>query len=1236
MDPTTVLQFDVRGTAVANRVLGEKLPIDDKTCPWLIPDASPFFGEAALTKVYDARGALLTINKDYWLEEEFQPFCEVTGRSIKCFIRLSDPILAANAFITVDYQSLGAFFFPRSLMKEWLKQIQTGVIPIDWSKVLAVPPTLPPSLHSHSVITEIGDWYELSFFFRALAGIYRTRDIGIYEEADTVIDAAMAEMRQYKLDYLTKINAHDGNYSAPHQPNKSDVQLGNLMNYSTASLADDLAGTRADLYSTPMGVQQLVKRARPNDDQLMKTGIAPFSKFSNGGYIPPTITGSFEGLGSRSECMGICVEPSGRTVTLQNHFDGRSEGLYFSILDNYDKPFDARAPYRYDYTAYKYEPPVLKNQGVEANHIVMGSGNDIIMVGQVAEANNAANDKWFVSLANDSFDPSGHRFIKVNMAPIFAQCGNPADGGTWGGQFYFGRMSIYLLDQYAYLIVDSTPSSGHGFGGRMSHWRIPRQNLIDGVDSTWQLVKVTFQDYDGVQYTSNNWWEWAQKVVSGGTFSRWGRYNFSALNPPTSLGQFARRSLVLMAKKPGTSNIFYWNFLAYTFLDWAPPGKGLISAAPITNIVYEFNIETGAMTLLYKQPVLNIDYLNNNLNEINTDRAKWIGWYDALVRYTVAATIILPSGERLTSMTAPGQEASILNSVIQYGQYAYSANNQTVASRADLVKGNLGTDRIKLMKNWTRLRNMATPIPIGISSRWLAYENGGENFMTYPTGIKDLATGIPAPAIVCRNVAGPYAIRPEVTNPSFDPVYSRPLVNTAYETNMSYLDGVISMSGSAAELAARGVECGNMSLSGCGYSAKHINTGFIREWPSATMRAKDTTGTVLTFPKTYTRTLDAGAAKMMYTPTSWYGINATLREKIRQLIPAGVRGDYWCFGLWMLNGESGGMFTGLNKMLLVLRYPELADGSSNFWNGRVFLLNPVVEAPNANHPGCTLITDFTIAGQTQEIRMVTTQNVANHGAMMYQYNRPMVSLYREGNKLKGFTTTGFSSQSSSTYSDFQSIELDLTTGVFEGVGNTYNGWSTGDPCVVIPKVGLSRYSISGEGGATPVLTGVLYPVSNGTSGGAARIYPYDKPDGSVDYYATITGYPETGWVVFFIEEVEMMINGAMYRMPTGTVDLRDIDADPRNKTFYIYATVEDTQPKYVLSVAKLRKRSGFLLAAVVTTNEKQILTIERLQPFMIGEYTLAFSRDGGIIPVSAGFPQDDGNFRFLRNAELLP
>ena len=1233
MDPIKILKFDIRGTLPDNRILGEKIPIEDKTCPWIIPNGSPFFGEKVLTKLYDARGALLVLGTDYWFEGEFLPFCELSGRSIVTFLKLSDRVLANNAFVKADYQSIGAWFVPRNSINEWLDQMLKGKIPIPWSKVFGVPPELPPEFHSHSVITEIGDWFELSFFLNYMANVYRTRDPNIYSDADTVITSSFQKLKQYKDAQLARLVTHDKNYSAPHGPTKGNLGLSLHDNFATATFAEDRAGVAANLFSTPGGVNELAEGYEDDTSELMRSGIVPFSKFGNGGYIPPTITGSFEGLGSRSETMGICVEPSGRTVTIQNHFDGRSEGLYFSILSNYNRPYSPADPYRYDYTAYKYEPPMLKNIGVFPNHIVSGSGNDIIMVGQTFETNPAANDKWFIALTNGNFDPSGHRFIKVDMAPIFAQCGNPATGGTWGGQFYHGRMTIYLNDQYAYLVVDSTPTANHGFGGRISFWRIPRQRLIDGVDSTWELVRITYQDWDGVQRTNANWWEYAQKVISNGTTSRWGRFNFAAYPPPASLGQIARRSLVLMCKKPGTTNIFYMNFIGYVFLDWAPPGKGLIGASAFVNMVYEFNIETGAMTLLFKQQPLDVDYENNNLTEVIADRAKWIAWYDPTVRYTVPATVILPSGERLSSEVASGQEASILNSMIQYAQYKYSSNDQTITSRAELMKGDLGTDRIKQAKGWGRLRNMATPNPIGISSRWLAYEAAGENFMTYPTGIKDLAAGLPPPAISCRNVSGDHAVRPEVTNPSFSPLYSRPLVNTVYETNMTYQDGVITISGSAAELSARGVGAGTMSLSGCGYSSKHMSTTYVREWPSATMRAPNPAGTVMTFPKTYTRSLDAGTKKMMYVPNSWYGFNATLREKIRQLIPAEAQGEYWCFGLWMLNAESGGMFAGLNKALLVLRWPEVKEANTNFWNGKVFLLTPVVEAPNANHPGCHLITDFTINGQTQMIRMVTTQNSGNQGAMVHNYNRPQLSLYREGNKFKGLSMTGFSSQSSSTYHDFQHFELDITTGEFTDVGNMYNPWSNGDPVVMIPKVGLSDYNISAPGTAIPVLTGTNNTESNLTSGGAARIYPVN---GGAQHYATITGYPETGWVIFFLEEVEIMVLGTVYRMPTGTVDLRDIEADPRNKTFYIYATIEDNSPRYVLSVVKLRKRPGMMLAAIVTTNEKQILTIERLQPFMIGEYLFSYSRDGGIIPVSSGFPQDDGSFIFLRDAELLP
>lgn len=1238
MDKLQVVQFDVRGTRPENRVLREKVPIKFKDCPWIVPNGSPFFAEDALVDLFNEAGGRLTPGVDYWYEGEFEPFCEVTGRSICSFLKLSDKVLAENAFVSMTYQSIGAWFVPRNSIDEWIKEIYTGKIPIPWSKVYNVPPTLPASKHAHRIQTEIADWYELTFFFMYIANYYSTRDPAVYTEADRIIGESFAKLKQVKEAQLARINNHDKDYGDPHQINKFHLQLGNLDNFDTATPSDDVAGVRADLFSTPEGVMRLSENYDLEDEGIMRNGVLPLSYFGNGGYIPPTILGSFEGLGSLSECMGICVEASGRTVLLQNHFDGRTEGLYFSILSDYKNPFDPKNPYRFDYTAYRYEPPVLTNNGIKPNHIIAGSGNDIIMVGKTDTAN-FNNDRWFIALTNDSFDPSGHRFIEVNMKPIFAVTGNPGAGGIWGSWPYHGHMMIYLLDQYAYLVVESNmPAAKFDQPGRMTYWRIPRQAMINGTPASWELVKLTYQDYDGVQFTNANYWEYAQKQSNGGNLAKWGRYTWGPFQPGMSLGQFGRRILTMFAKKPGTTNTFYMNWMAWVFLEYQLPNRGISLASSICNMVYEFNIETGVMTLLYKQDPINIDYENDNSGFVTADRQKWMSWYGSLVRYLQPAVIITPNGERLSSITGSGQEQTVLNSVIEYTGFFYAANNQAITSRAELLKGNLGDDRVKTRVSWERGRNLLTPIATGIGNRLLAYETQGENFLTYPTTYNP-ATGSALPKVVCRNITGDYAVRPEVTNRSLAPLYSRPLTNNVFDTNMTYADGAISITGTAAELAARGVEAGNMSLSYCGWSARSDNYPDNLEMPSrgSPLRASNEAGAFISFPKTYQRILDVGAKKVNYTPNDYYGLSVAARNKIRSLIPAVQQGAWWAFEFAMLNAEQGGMFGGLSAGLIKLKYPTVADGSAGTWDGQVFLVTPVVEAPNASHPGLYLITDFQVLGQSSKNIPQDFMYANAQGVSTYYWNRPLLSVYRSGNLLQCLWYSGFNYFSGSIFESQTAFTVNLGNNTFNGTGARYTNWNFGEMAVMIPKVGRSRLTVKNPDTYQGTLTDESNPAENSeTSGGAARIYPVLRAGGGTDYYATVTSYPETGWAVFFLEEVAVMVQGTLYRATTGTVDLRDIDTDPRNKTFYVYITIEDTVAKYIFSTVKLRKGNAVMLVAVITTNEKQILTLERRTPFMVADYELSFIRDGGIIPISSGFPQDDGVFKFVKTSELLP
>jgi hypothetical protein len=128
----------------------------------------------------------------------------------------------------------------------------------------------------------------------------------------------------------------------------------------------------------------------------------------------------------------------------------------------------------------------------------------------------------------------------------------------------------------------------------------------------------------------------------------------------------------------------------------------------------------------------------------------------------------------------------------------------------------------------------------------------------------------------------------------------------------------------------------------------------------------------------------------------------------------------------------------------------------------------------------------------------------------------------------------------------------------------------------------------------------------------------------------------TGWTVLTQAGINLMVSGTMYILPAVSVSLLTIDPISQNKPFYMYVTIEDDVPVYMLSEVALRKSGTMLRVATIVTNGTQIQTVTSEQPCMVGDLLLSHTREGGTIPVSTGFPQDIGLFSFLQQAELLP
>lgn len=1196
MDPIRLVKFDIHGIEPVNTFVGEVIPLTDKTCPWVIPNASPFFAEAALTTVYDERGAEMKLDRDYFLEEEFVPFCEITGRSIKCFIRLSQDILDSNAQISVDYQSIGAYFVPRNSLADWLEKIKHGKIPIPWSKVFDVPPTLPSSLHSHTIKTEISDWYELTWFMAYLANVTLTRDPEANNKVTAAVRIAFDRLKAAKTTRLAQLAAHDGDYNVPHGTTKFDILMGNHDNYDTASLAEELQGLRNDVLSTPMGVAELAKTYKPDTDAAMYRGIMPLSRFGGDSFIPPNISGSFEGMGQQTECSGICLEPSGLVMLLSNHYDGRTKGLYFSTVENYNKD-----NIRITYTNYKYKPPVLAAMGIDVDRIIAGSGNKVIMTGVTG-----TND-WFIALTNNTFDPGSHSYVRCDMSAVTAFFGSPyGNGGAFGNpeQATIHHMGAYLV------LIQSWVDNG---APKSRFYRVLTEDVRAGRNVVWQAINLTYVDWDGTQYNGVTDFYPQKRTVNGaGKITRFGR--FLGKQPFDGISSL-RRHMNLSWPQTGGGGNHYLHFHSYFHMVYIDntgvPYTQIV--AGVSEMFYIFNPSNGAMSLQSRSPSVLIDFLPGA--DPLDGYSQYREFTSALVAYQAPATVIFPTGEMISAMVFEGAAEF----PVRFGVTSFNGitSGEALLSRPlDNISSPIKSQRV------------TTPIVVpatknGCFPASLTFEADGELFEAADQTDPGLMR-----RTYYRKVSGGFAIREGVNNLTLGAnIYSRPLTTEIYQTNLGHTDGTMSITGGSADLAAGGVELGSGSLSFCAWSTSHPTAEYVPENPK--LRAPASGNVLISFPRTYTKTLDPVKKEAIFEATSFYGFRQNVIDQILAYCPGATRK---CFTISHLGSENGGMFQGLNLSVIMLSW--IVEGTARY-RSRVMIARPNVEAPNADHPGVYLITSFTmlhtpgdVSTCPQAVLSVREQFVKNPQVFL---SKPHLLAYRSGNNLKVKLSTAHYHVPVSYEGAITTIfDLNLSTSQIEVLAVGSISRIISDMCTMWPGIGMTDVTLVSN---NPENTSITVPGSAYQyTGGGASIFLKT----GVGYIVASSVYPETGWVLFCQPNIKMMVNGSLYEMGGGLIDLRDIDSAPQNKTFYVYATVEDDQAKYIISVTKMRKSGNMLKAATVVTNDRQILTIVRHQPLMIGPYLLSYTREGGIIPMSTGFPHDEGDFYMLRNAELLP
>ena len=1202
MDIKIIKNFDIRGTNTANKVVKEAIDIE-ADCPWVIPNGSPFFGDypkgaqQPLTIVYNEAGGELVRDRDYFIEEEFMPLVAVSGRPIMCFIRLSDAILADNKKVFVTYQSVGAYFVIRNGLKELLAQTTKPDQKWNWSQIIQLPKTFPAGHHWHSIKTELGDWFELTAFFVYMTKNISTRDLSNVGEVSPAIKVFFDRLYQLRDENNVRFGLHASNYNNPHVITKAMLDLGLHPNYATGTVADHQDGTSAILLATPEGVQTLVQDTVVDTEASMEVGVMPVSKFGGDSFIPPNISGSFEGLGSLSVSSALCMEKNGIVMMLTSHNDGRNEGLYYSQVTDVYQPNP-----KITYTAFKYEAPSLASRGFNPTTVISGSNHRVIMVG------NEAQNRWFVALTNGTLEAAAHVYVEVNMEPVLAK-GKSVLSSYINSD---NRMSIHLIADYVVLII----SPGINSTDVHIFYRIPATQLTANLDMLdWELLPVTFKDYEGVQYTAVERFQPMRQVLVDGEVKRWGPVNF--LQPPLTTNR-GGKTFFLNTKKPNDGSAEYLLIIQGNTPNYRTDTDSRTIAA-VFGTGYTFNPTTGVFTEVFRTPTWDADFVNTTQVERDQySRQHYYQFYDAYAQAAGSSGIILNTGEILIATSAGGNNFPAHLTKLKYANRKSAA--EVLSKRMDIIFSPL--DHQKRIT-----QTVGSPLLSGVFPSSLTFEPDGELYSA-----QDPATNLRRTYF--RKVSGPYAVRPQVTNAMVDNVRSRPLTNDIYTTNMTYYETPIGVSGSAAELTAGGVECGSTSLASMGYSSM----GTLHSYPrSAGFIAPAANGMLLSCPRTYSKVLDDNIKRATYKAESFYGIRKELVDKMEALIPPQFTNyNPWSVSFSIFGNEMGGMFKGLNFGLAVISFYEPSRAGTR----QMFVLfTPVVEAPNADHPDVHWIKDVTVLDVTAAWASAVSVRVAeqNLRGLSGARSKGGVYVYRDGDKLLFYVMNPYTTNTTSTIYTRQTsrFDVDLPTKKFENVYSYQASGTTPDLCAPIPRVGMSDVILTGGTENSRIRTS--QPGAYDYTGGAARLlHKTNDVTGTTDWYIGPTVYPDVVWTLFFQDGIRFMINGTGYVMPAETIDLKEIDPNPASKVFYIYLTLEDQRGKYVITPSKLRHSARCMHIATVTTSATQILTIERLQPFFIGDLELSTTRKGGIIPVSTGLPQNVGEFVFLKQNELLP
>lgn len=1202
-------QTDVKNTNPDNEVRNEPFSVDEGV--WtrvIVPKHSPFFVESL--KLYFPNGQPMNPGEHYRIFKLMPLLTDTVGHPVSCTIELLDETITEGL---IDYDVVGEFsLFDTSLMS-MIMAVEKDDRPVWWENLHGKPVVFPPILHKHSLLYDIVAFQDLIDLMDSVAAALDKQGLPLIQiRIKHYMDLLTHYLNMYKGMLLKYLQTHMATHNH-HGLKAVQVALEKVDNFPTATSTADLRSNRRDMHLTVRGLKTIVDQTGFDAKEFIADGTLPITQFGNTNFIPPSIDGSFEGLGGQLETAGISMESDGSIVFLQNRFDGRVDGLYYSVMQT---PFDPvlNNLLNMSYTSYRYQHQRIEADNARVNRIAQGSGDECIFMCDTRKK------FWYIGSTHGSLDPAKHVLSRVNMTPLLADLPAGADI-----VYYMRYMNVFLMGNWIFIslahgnwtVPDNSDAGNTGDIRYRSFWRVPLASVEAQLPVTPTRLNLSFIDGDGVQVNNATKWRICTPVndpnyPQGYPYFLKYYWNFKQRNGIDGNMQTTglyRSQQTFVAPHPTKAGIYVIKLLGAFWCRFVAPGINNAFQNPL-EMTYEINPETGVMTLLHQTPkgTGTIDLSTQppqdpaNLNHM-------------LFAYDAQGAAVLDDGTIVSSYSV---YQSFPRGVFLYRPRDFKTKYNVVSRLWNNQLGAVEAIGIKY-------ENILSPIKSGVRTRGFLLGNASD-FYNAATGIGDNSQ-----LLYWRGSAGKLIQRSDITNLLFNDVRARPLKNDVRLVRGDPRVGGAFVTVPSAQLDANGMDLAENTF--CVNSQKFMLplTNQAPEWPIAS----ENDGVMLISDHT-TRINAAGELEVVPTASIYYpaSIIAQLKQQVDEPAFIGSAPK-----VVVTICDPTGKLTNKFGWLPVLVHiswgkPGTVDRHQTFLS-----ITPTYSG-GANRT----VTGFTVLDKMHAVWpdyasgltptswdafLQGAENTTSHGPMRCGY-------HVNGNEIRGYFDSGVTCnavgdavqvQAEFLYTDKNTrrwsnqAQVNGTYLIIQG--NSYSGGHRS--CVPDHGVVVAiPHALSGGGAAT------IFAKSDGTNsyGGADQAGLWKAILGHV--------YPEVGWIVFFKEPIKVVFNGKMYTLPAGTIDLRDIDTAPSNKTFYIYALLKDGKPTYEIAQEKRLETSFQAWVGTVVTNNLQILTIERFNVSILNGNRISELKRGNAIPAASGLANTEGQIPWLTNAELLP